>query len=94
MVRTHMSALLLFLALASCVGAQEPDAAHTASSVEWLERHARSPVHYLVAKFEAHDCVIVGEVHEDASCFVQMETGFGGRRNVDWLTGEQLPRIC
>ncbi len=21
-------------------------------------------------------------------------TGFGGRRIVDWLTGEQLPRIC
>jgi len=37
---------------------------------------------------------IIGEVHEDANCFVQMETGFGGRRNVDWLTGEQLPRIC
>ena len=26
--------------------------------------------------------------------FVQMDTRFGGRRNVDWLTGEQLPRIC
>jgi len=25
---------------------------------------------------------------------VQMETSFGGRRMVDWLTGEQLPRIC
>jgi len=25
---------------------------------------------------------------------VQMETAFGGRRVVDWLTGEQLPRIC
>jgi hydrogenase expression/formation protein HypE len=37
---------------------------------------------------------IVGEVLEDPHCFVQMETGFGGRRNVDWLTGEQLPRIC
>jgi hydrogenase expression/formation protein HypE len=37
---------------------------------------------------------IVGEVIEDPLHFVQMETGFGGRRNVDWLTGEQLPRIC
>jgi hydrogenase expression/formation protein HypE len=37
---------------------------------------------------------IIGEVVEDARCFVQMETGFGGRRMVDWLTGEQLPRIC
>jgi len=25
---------------------------------------------------------------------VQMDTSFGGRRVVDWLTGEQLPRIC
>jgi len=33
-------------------------------------------------------------VHEDAQHFVQMTTGFGGRRIVDWLTGEQLPRIC
>ena len=30
----------------------------------------------------------------DAHRFVQMETAFGGRRVVDWLTGEQLPRIC
>ncbi len=37
---------------------------------------------------------IIGSVHEDAHCFVQMTTGFGGRRIVDWLTGEQLPRIC
>jgi hydrogenase expression/formation protein HypE len=25
---------------------------------------------------------------------VQMNTRFGGRRVVDWLSGEQLPRIC
>jgi hydrogenase expression/formation protein HypE len=37
---------------------------------------------------------IIGTVHEDAHHFVQMTTGFGGRRIVDWLTGEQLPRIC
>ncbi|SRR6266581_2409144 len=37
---------------------------------------------------------IVGTVHEDAQHFVQMTTGFGGRRIVDWLSGEQLPRIC
>jgi hydrogenase expression/formation protein HypE len=37
---------------------------------------------------------IVGEVVADPHCFVQMDTSFGGRRNVDWLTGEQLPRIC
>lgn len=37
---------------------------------------------------------IIGEVVEDSHGFVQMETGFGGNRVVDWLTGEQLPRIC
>ena len=36
----------------------------------------------------------IGEVIADDHHFVQMETAFGGRRIVDWLTGEQLPRIC
>jgi hydrogenase expression/formation protein HypE len=37
---------------------------------------------------------IIGEVIADDHCFVQMRTGFGGARIVDWLTGDQLPRIC
>lgn len=37
---------------------------------------------------------IIGIVVEDRHQFVRMETGFGGRRIVDWLAGEQLPRIC
>ena len=36
----------------------------------------------------------VGEVIEDRHGFVRMETTFGGTRVVDWLAGEQLPRIC
>jgi len=40
------------------------------------------------------DAAIIGEAITDPHCFVQMETSFGGRRMVDWLTGEQLPRIC
>ncbi|HET9025750.1 MAG TPA: AIR synthase-related protein, partial [Burkholderiaceae bacterium] len=40
------------------------------------------------------DAAIIGEVVEDPHRFVQMDTAFGGRRVVDWLTGEQLPRIC
>ncbi len=36
----------------------------------------------------------IGTVQEDPHHFVQMRTGFGGRRIVDWLTGEPLPRIC
>ena len=36
----------------------------------------------------------IGTVVEDSHCFVQMATKFGGRRVVDWLSGEQLPRMC
>ena len=37
---------------------------------------------------------LIGEVTEDAHRFVQMRTRFGGKRIVDWLAGDQLPRIC
>ncbi|MCH9638928.1 MAG: hydrogenase expression/formation protein HypE [Betaproteobacteria bacterium] len=40
------------------------------------------------------NAAIIGEVMEDMHCFVQMETRFGSKRVVDWLSGEQLPRIC
>ena len=40
------------------------------------------------------DAAIIGTVVEDDHCFVQMRTGLGGRRIVDWLAGEPLPRIC
>ena len=40
------------------------------------------------------DATVIGEVVEDPNSFVQMETIFGGRRMIDWLAGEQLPRIC
>lgn len=42
----------------------------------------------------ARDAAVIGEVVEDAHNFVQMTTKLGGRRVVDWLAGEQLPRIC
>ncbi len=52
----------------------------------------------LLAAMRAHplgaNAAIIGAVHEDPHHFVQMETAFGGKRIVDWLTGEQLPRIC
>ncbi len=52
----------------------------------------------LLAAMRAHplgkDAAIIGEVIDDPHHFVQMDTTFGGRRVVDWLTGEQLPRIC
>ncbi|MBS0552782.1 MAG: hydrogenase expression/formation protein HypE, partial [Proteobacteria bacterium] len=36
----------------------------------------------------------IGEVIADDRRFVQMKTRFGGRRMVDWLAGDALPRIC
>ncbi len=40
------------------------------------------------------DAAIIGEALEDPHRFVQMETALGGARMVDWLSAEQLPRIC
>jgi hydrogenase expression/formation protein HypE len=52
----------------------------------------------LLSAMRAHplgrDAAVIGEIIEDEECFVQMTTAFGGGRIVDWLSGEQLPRIC
>ncbi len=52
----------------------------------------------VLAAMRAHplgrDAAIIGELVDDDHRFVQMTTGFGGGRIVDWLSGEQLPRIC
>jgi len=52
----------------------------------------------LLARMQAHplgrDAAVIGEVVADARQLVVMQTGFGGQRVVDWLAGEQLPRIC
>lgn len=40
------------------------------------------------------EAVIVGRVTEDNAGYVEMVTTVGGRRAVDWLNAEQLPRIC
>lgn len=51
----------------------------------------------LLAAMQAHplgrDAAIIGKVTDQAG-MVQMTTAFGGARMVDWLQGEQLPRIC
>lgn len=52
----------------------------------------------LLASMRAHplgrEAAIVGEVVADAQGRIVLETPFGGARLLDWLTGEQLPRIC
>ena len=52
----------------------------------------------LLQVMQAHplgrEAAIIGEVVDDPHGLIQMETSFGGSRVVDWLVGEQLPRIC
>jgi hydrogenase expression/formation protein HypE len=52
----------------------------------------------LLAVMRAHplgaSAARIGSVCADDNQFVQMRTSFGGSRMVDWLAGEQLPRIC
>ncbi|OSM07304.1 hydrogenase expression/formation protein HypE [Magnetofaba australis] len=40
------------------------------------------------------NAAIIGEVTEADAGMVQLVTGFGGRRILDWLAGTPLPRIC
>ena len=55
---------------------------------------AEELLHAMHAHPLGKNAAIIGEVVEDTHCFVQMQTRFGGKRIVDWLSGEQLPRIC
>ncbi|MGR9159752.1 hydrogenase expression/formation protein HypE [Rhizobium leguminosarum] len=52
----------------------------------------------LLALMRAHskgkDAAMIGTVTADDDCLIRMKTGFGGSRVVDWIAGEQLPRIC
>lgn len=42
----------------------------------------------------AKNCALVGRVVEQPAQLVTMQTQLGGQRVVDWLSSEQLPRIC
>lgn len=56
--------------------------------------HAEDLLAVMRAHPKGRDASIIGEAVSDEHCFVQMKTAFGGNRMVDWLSGEQLPRIC
>ncbi len=58
------------------------------------QKHAQRLLEIMQVHPLGRQAAIIGEVVEDPHGFVQMETGFGGSRVVDWLAGEQLPRIC
>ena len=88
-VRTQVNAACEFLGL---------DPLYVANEGKLVAICAARDADSLLAAMRAHphgrDAAIVGEVIDDPHHFVQMDTRFGGRRVVDWLTGEQLPRIC
>jgi hydrogenase expression/formation protein HypE len=56
--------------------------------------HADAALAALRAHPQGTQAARIGEVTDDPQRFVQMATRFGGRRVVDWLSGEPLPRIC
>ncbi len=74
------------------------DPLHVANEGKLVAICAPEDAERLLAAMRAHplggEAAIVGTVLDDDHHFVQMETAFGGRRMVDRLSGEQLPRIC
>ncbi|CAN2535326.1 Hydrogenase+formation+protein+HypE [Methylocapsa aurea] len=74
------------------------DPLHVANEGKLLAVVAREAADTLLAAMRAHplgaQAARIGEIVADEHCFVQMTTAFGGGRVIDWLSGEQLPRIC
>jgi len=67
------------------------------SGVGMMLRESAIPVKPVVAaacELLGQDAALIGEVTADTHHFVQLSTAFGGRRIVDWLASDQLPRIC
>ena len=56
--------------------------------------HAETLLALMQAHPKGRQSAIIGRVLEDPRCFVRMKTQLGGTRMVDWMAGEQLPRIC
>ena len=74
------------------------DPLHVANEGKLLAICAADDAAVLLAAMRAHplgrDASIIGEVIADDRNFVQLKTKLGGLRMMDWLVGEQLPRIC
>ena len=43
---------------------------------------------------KGEEASIIAKVDNEGKAYVNIMTSFGGTRRVDWLSGEQLPRIC
>jgi len=74
------------------------DPLHVANEGKLVAIVAPEVADAVLAAMRAHplgsDAAEIGEAVADDHHFVQMATSFGGGRIVDWLSGEQLPRIC
>ncbi|CCD93055.1 hydrogenase maturation protein HypE [Bradyrhizobium sp. ORS 375] len=74
------------------------DPLHVANEGKLVAVVAPEAAAAVLAVMKAHplgrDAADIGEAVADDHRFVQMATSFGGGRIVDWLSGEQLPRIC
>lgn len=74
------------------------DPLNTANEGKLIAICRRSEAQTLTAAMHAHPlgqrAAIIGETVTDPAHLVQMATTLGGTRIVDWLSGEQLPRIC
>jgi len=74
------------------------DPLHVANEGKLVAVVAADAAPRVLAAMKAHplgrDAADIGEAVADDHHFVQMATAFGGGRIVDWLSGEQLPRIC
>ncbi len=77
------------------LGLDPLNVANEGKLVAFVAPEAAAPI---LAAMRTHplgrDAAIIGAAIADENRFVQMRTAFGGGRIVDWLTGEQLPRIC
>ena len=74
------------------------DALYVANEGKLLAICAAEDANRLITAMHNHplgqQAAIIGEVIEDPRHFVQLRTKLGGLRIMDWLNGEQLPRIC
>jgi hydrogenase expression/formation protein HypE len=74
------------------------DPLYVANEGKLLAITAASEADRVLAAMRSHplgrEAAIIGEVTDDHPGFVMMKTRVGGKRVVDMLSGEQLPRIC
>ena len=74
------------------------DPLYVANEGKLLAITAASEADRVLAAMQSHplgrEAAIIGEVTDDHPGFVMMKTRVGGKRVVDMLSGEQLPRIC